>query len=247
MNKLLVIYGCFCLGGTPSLVEQWNQEVLDSPTANKMVKDGMQALPQLEMNHGQEWGASDYLQPVSSLPLSSGDIQFEELDAPVDLGFDTSRYLPDGFNPFIKGFDMRTVEFEAAEELPLLGFDSKAFLPDGFNAYANTVSISTIQFMELEEEDAFNSAGLQHYLPEGFDPHSVYFDISTLHFIDGQESGELGIEVKNYLPVDFNPYEEKKVSIPAIHFMELPGKDEYLGFDTRLYLSKDFDPYKGLN
>jgi len=60
-----------------------------------------------------------------------------EIEEEICLGFDTSKYLPDDFNP-LKGkhdINWHDIELIELEETVDLGFDSSQYLPSGFNPY----------------------------------------------------------------------------------------------------------------
>ncbi|WP_394974922.1 hypothetical protein [uncultured Croceitalea sp.] len=67
------------------------------------------------------------------------------------------------------------------------------------------------------------------------------FDVSKISFIEEDQQIDLGFDTTEYLPEDFNPYQEE-VSIEGINFMEDELID--LGFDTENYLPENFNPYK---
>ncbi len=67
------------------------------------------------------------------------------------------------------------------------------------------------------------------------------FDINTIKFIEEDSQIDLGFDTNEYLPEDFNAYQEE-VSVDGINFMEDESID--LGFDTEIYLPQNFDPYK---
>ena len=65
------------------------------------------------------------------------DIHVLEIEEEICLGFDTSKYLPDNFNP-LKGkhdINWHDIELIELEEDVDLGFDSNQYLPSGFNPY----------------------------------------------------------------------------------------------------------------
>lgn len=68
--------------------------------------------------------------------LKASEIQFFEIEEEVDLGFDTTEYLPMGFNAYAgMEFEAQDLEVFELEEQVDLGFDTAPFLPKGFNAY----------------------------------------------------------------------------------------------------------------
>lgn len=108
-------------------------------------------------------------------PLRIDEITFIEIEEEIELGFDTTAYLPEGFNAY-KGMEFAINELEVieVEEEVDLGFDTTNYLPKGFNPYAA---------MEFEFEDIFADIVLieeeidlgfdiSAYLPEGFDAYA---------------------------------------------------------------------------
>ncbi len=67
------------------------------------------------------------------------------------------------------------------------------------------------------------------------------FDINAIKFIEEESQIDLGFDTNEYLPEDFNPYQEE-VPVNGINFMEEESID--LGFETKNYLPQNFDPYK---
>ncbi|GMN11228.1 hypothetical protein MTsPCn9_20670 [Croceitalea sp. MTPC9] len=67
------------------------------------------------------------------------------------------------------------------------------------------------------------------------------FDVSSIKFIEEEQQIDLGFDTKEYLPEDFDPYQEE-VSVNGINFMEEENID--LGFDTSEFLPEDFNPYE---
>ena len=69
-------------------------------------------------------------------PIAIEDIIIFEVEEEADICFDTSKYLPENFNP-LKGkhdLDWSTIELveEPQEELTF-DFDTSAYLPEGFD------------------------------------------------------------------------------------------------------------------
>ena len=101
-------------------------------------------------------------------------LEIIEIEEEIDLGFDTSQYLPEGFNP-LEGkddIDWSTIELIEIEEEIDLGFDTAAYLPEGFNPLAGKDDIdwSTIELIEIEEEIDLGF-DTKKYLPKGFNPY----------------------------------------------------------------------------
>jgi len=174
MNKLLLIYG-FALFNSSPIVEQQESTVTvnqeqDKIETTRTLEDNLTAL-----NISAEKTSTTLLYSTVKESFDIRDIEFLELEEEFDLGFDTSEYLPEGFNPYEANFEMTSVEFTDLEETIDLGFETSEYLPEGFNPYENIVDIKSINFMEIEDNDlGFDTAD---YLPEGFNPYEVYFDI----------------------------------------------------------------------
>ncbi|MBT8221581.1 MAG: hypothetical protein KJN96_00290, partial [Eudoraea sp.] len=107
--------------------------------------------------------------PDSAAELDLNEIVFIEEDEILDLGFDTSDYLPEGFDANEVYVDLNGITFIEEEEIEL-GFNTALYLPEDFDAYAGPTGIEGITYMEEEEviDLGFDTAA---YLPEGFDPH----------------------------------------------------------------------------
>lgn len=131
------------------------------------------------------------------------EIVFIEEESPIDLGFNTADYLPEGFDPHTVYFDIKSIEF-IENEYTDLGFDTKEYLPENFNAYANPNSLDGINFMEEEEVDlGFDT---KEYLPGNFDPYEFYLDLDTVEYIEDEEEIDIDFSTEDYLPVGFDPF-----------------------------------------
>ena len=87
--------------------------------------------------------------------LNLNDIIFIEEELPVELGFNTEDYLPEGFNPYEQYVDLNSIEFieEEEEDAWDLGFDASVHLPDDFNPYAIPSDVMSIDYIEEGEDD----------------------------------------------------------------------------------------------
>ncbi|GMN06887.1 hypothetical protein MTsPCn5_22760 [Croceitalea sp. MTPC5] len=68
--------------------------------------------------------------------------------------------------------------------------------------------------------------------------------MSSIEFVDLDEEIELGVELLQYLPEDFDPYKGMVIDPSEINFEEI-GKPEGIDFETKSYLPKNFNPYLG--
>ena len=105
--------------------------------------------------------------------LDINAIEVIELEEDIVLGFDTSNYLPEGFNA-LQGkndLDWTAIALIELEEDVTLGFDTSNYLPVGFNALKgkNDLDWSTIEVIDIEEDIEINFDTKAH-LPKGFNP-----------------------------------------------------------------------------
>jgi hypothetical protein len=151
-------------------------------------------------------------------------IVFIEAEEPIDLGFDTSEYLPAGFNPYVtesNELDLNSIVFLEDTDDADLGFDTAEYLPIGFNAYEGMEpDLNEIVFIEDAEpiELGFDTS---KYLPEGFDPYArPALQLDEIIFLEPESTVDLGFDVDTYLPADFDPYAAPEFDIDQIPFME---------------------------
>ncbi|UCD60039.1 MAG: hypothetical protein JSV59_09085 [Flavobacteriaceae bacterium] len=96
----------------------------------------------------------------------------EELD--YDLGFNTSDYLPEDFDPYNHYMDLNAISF--VEDIYVY-IDSEKTLPRDFDVYANPTDFRNVSYidpmddMQLEFETA-------EYLPADFNPYSRNLSIN---------------------------------------------------------------------
>lgn len=110
--------------------------------------------------------ASDIHKDVEEFDLDS--VEFIEEEEIIELGFNTSDYLPENFDPYAFYFDLDSVEF--IEESDVEDLRIKNRLPKGFDAYADPKGIEGINYMDPNDEISvdFNT---KKYLPKGFDAY----------------------------------------------------------------------------
>ncbi len=65
------------------------------------------------------------------------------------------------------------------------------------------------------------------------------FDINSITYIQEEDEIDLGFDVMDYLPDNFNPYRQY-VDLNGIEFIE---EEDTLDFDTAKYLPDGFDAY----
>ncbi len=149
-------------------------------------------------------------------------LEIVETEAPVDLGFDTSEYLPEGFDAYagkIASYpDPGLVYVETEIDL---GFDTAPYLPAGFNAYEGM----TIRFSDLDQAELEAALFGQPDCPvktTGGDTGTddVATSLEDLNLAVIEEAIDLGFDTTPYLPADFDPYqgmaETKTGALPSI-------------------------------
>lgn len=116
-------------------------------------------------------GKPDCKTNCEQLPIE--DITYIEPTDDVELGFDTSEYLPKGFDAY-KGMDtdVEEIVFIEKEEEIDLGFNTAKYLPIGFDAYSG-MEIDLNEVIYIEEEEAIElDFNVLNYLPKNFNAYS---------------------------------------------------------------------------
>jgi len=128
--------------------------------------------------------------------LSTDNIVFIETEEEIDLGFDTAKYLPIGFNAYAgMELDLNEIDFVETEEEIDLGFDTAEYLPEGFDPYMGTkFDLNEIDFVETEEEIdlGFDTA---EYLPVGFNAYSGMTNEPKISLEKGNDVKSLVLEM----------------------------------------------------
>ena len=245
MNKLLVIYGSLLMSSSP-IADAQESTVPVFQVSHETTRSLENSFAALRVEADVVEIASFYdifSYEDDFYELNLNEIEFVEEESELDLGFETSDYLPEGFNPYESFFDLNSIIYIENESDFDLGFDTSEYLPKGFDPYSSNFEINTINYME--DESVLLDFDTSDYLPKDFDPYKMYFDVNSVIYIDFEElEWEFGFDTKAYLPVDFDPY-ANTMAISTVNCIEDDEID--LGFDTSMYLSKDFDPYAGSN
>ncbi len=237
MNKLLLIYGSVLLSSTAIANDQQNTKVVEvqSETPGSLENSLTTLNISAELNDSTS-EMTDY----ASYELNLNEIVYLEEEPDLDLGFDTTDYLPEDFNPYESYFDLNSIIYLENKVEPALGFDTKEYLPENFDPYTEVVDVHSINYME--EEDMDLGFDTKDYLPEDFSPYEAYVDLKSISYVEEEFELELGINSKYLLPEGFDPYTDV-IAITSINYMEEEEMD--LGFDTSEYLPENFDPYSG--
>ena len=62
------------------------------------------------------------------------EVVFIEQEPEVEFSFDTTTYLPEGFDPFAEEVGISSIHFVEDDTIEL-GFDTSAYLPENFDPY----------------------------------------------------------------------------------------------------------------
>jgi len=71
---------------------------------------------------------------VVSNELNLNSVDYVELEEGTELGFDTSVYLPENFDPYSDDIAVNSINYIEEEE-DTLDFDVQEYLPENFDAY----------------------------------------------------------------------------------------------------------------
>lgn len=152
--------------------------MLSTAATPNSLETNYELVPNVQTERGMPAGNSKEAPCVTcktTLEVDLDEIVYIEEEAPVELGFDTREYLPEGFDPYSSYVDLGAIEFIEQEEEEGLGFDTAAWLPETFDPYAAPADIQSVSFMEEEEALLVPEVDTRQYLPEGFDPYAPYF------------------------------------------------------------------------
>lgn len=72
---------------------------------------------------------------VTNSELNLNSVNYIELEDHSELGFDTSKYLPEDFDPFCGNFSVESLNYIEDDDVIDLGFDVQEYLPKNFDAY----------------------------------------------------------------------------------------------------------------
>ncbi|SFN93088.1 hypothetical protein SAMN04487989_106160 [Bizionia echini] len=104
------------------------------------------------------------------------------------------------------------------------------------------LSVSTCVASNLVTEIFTDNLGHNPNHPKDI---STLVDVQDIYVIELEESIDLGFDVNQYLPSNFNPLKGKDdIDWNTITLIEIP-ENESLGFDHTVLLPKDFNPLKG--
>ncbi|WP_422858120.1 hypothetical protein ACOKFD_11820 [Flagellimonas sp. S174] len=183
MNRLVIFYGCALLASSAiAEIQQksWdfnhpNMEVVLNST-NAIVSNNVE-----DLSISTELFCTPCMEQITDADLDINEIDYVTEDT-IELGFNTSDYLPENFDPYTAYLDIDSVVFVEDEPEFIADFNTQTFLPQNFDSYTDIVSVDSINYVEEEESDlGFDTS---KYLPYGFSPHEAYFDIDNIIYID---------------------------------------------------------------
>ncbi len=112
--------------------------------------------------------ANDPKTEIENFDINS--IQYIEEEEEFDLGFDTTDYLPENFDPYKFYVNLDAVVY--IEDNKIDTFDFAKFLPEGFDAYADPTDVQSINYIDERDNIVLNFDTKKH-LPEGFNAYIV--------------------------------------------------------------------------
>lgn len=241
MDKLLLIYGCVLMCSSAIAEEQQGKSTVAIPAETERADTTgtfENTFTALNINVGGKRLVSAYYVDQGCFELNLNEIEFIEDESEVDLGFDTSAYLPEGFDPYKPYFDLGSIIYLESEVGLQLGFDTLDYLPAGFDPYSEALDVNSINYVYVEEEESGLGFETKDYLPEGFSPYEAHIDFDNISYAgDFEVDLGLGSNSEYGLPQDFDLY---NLSVASIDYIE--NGDEELDFKTTPHLPKNFDP-----
>lgn len=117
-------------------------------------------------------GAQTGNSPLHTTQNDNDKVIYIEEVKPVDLGFDTAMYLPEGFDAY--GNPENFMDISYIEEVPELelDFEVEEYLPKLFDPYKKYFDLNSIEYIEEEEVIEFDFE-IKEYLPQDFNPVSA--------------------------------------------------------------------------
>ena len=200
MNKLAVLCGMVFLGITSTPQENNSEELLSSNELEAI------SLTAFNKDLNTEYWMSEVFFEASYLETENLDIAaipYAELEEDIILGFDTTKYLPENFDPTVSYIDLSSVQYLKMADYEDIGFDTAAYLPASFDPYAFPKDFMDISFIEKEEvvDLGFDT---RTYLPQGYDSYEEVLDLDSIIFIE-EDDFKYGYNASKYFPLLLNP------------------------------------------
>lgn len=71
---------------------------------------------------------------VTTNELNLNSVHYMEWEDKTELGFDTAKYLPEGFDPYSENFSITSLNYIEEDNVDL-GFDTADYIPEDFNPF----------------------------------------------------------------------------------------------------------------
>lgn len=119
------------------------------------------------------FGAQSGNSPISNPYIDLDSIAYIEEESPIDLGFDTAKFLPADFDAFDHPDNFMDISYIEDKEDVELGFDVQNYLPRAFDPYQEYFDLNSILYIEEDEVIEFDFE-IRDYLPADFTPASTF-------------------------------------------------------------------------
>lgn len=163
---------------------------------------------------------ADLRQQGQTTELEASNIQVIQDEEQSDLGFDTAKYLPVGFDAYAGKIatwvDLGLIPVDEQQEVDL-GFDTTPYLPTGFDPYEGMAPAWENISTEAIQAALFHTGVLAPSEAPAADLHpgnSVGLD--ALGLTEVEEETDLGFDTAAYLPAGFDPYQGMAPAGPAM-------------------------------
>jgi len=111
--------------------------------------------------------------PIYTPQIEGDSIAYIEEEIPVELGFDTASYLPDGFDAYDLPENIMDISYIREDASVQLDFNVCKYLPRVFDPYKEYFDLNSIEYIEEEEVIEFDF-DIHDYLPSDFTPISTF-------------------------------------------------------------------------
>jgi hypothetical protein len=176
MNKLLVLCSFFLgMNGTIQQDEKKECSSYDIGKENNHVmaiNDSFLTYASFAINaENHEHSGFNFSKIGKEKEFDLASIIYIEEETELDLGFDTKKYLPRGFNPYGFYFNIHSINYVENEVQVEFAFDTKQYLPENFNPYTALFDMNAINYIE-EEAPIELGFDTKQYLPKDFNAYA---------------------------------------------------------------------------
>ena len=130
---------------------------------------GIVGLATAALSFGMQTGNS----PIYTPHIEGDSIAYIEEEIPIELGFDTASYLPEGFDAYDLPENIMDISYIKEDVVVELGFNVCKYLPRAFNPYKEYFDLNSIEYIEEEEVIEFDF-DIRDYLPADFESISTF-------------------------------------------------------------------------